>query len=47
LLEQYAFVHTAAPIAGAVLVVLVGKWLARRAGRDNEGDSAPADQRAA
>jgi YjbE family integral membrane protein len=48
---QYHFLHAAAPIAGAVIVVGVGKWLERRGGRDDEGDEGdegddrPADRR--
>src|SRR4051812_3406611 len=33
--ENYHWLHTVAPIAGAVLVVVLGKWLA---GRDSGGD---------
>ena len=47
LVEHYPFLDTAASIVGAVLVVIVGKWLARRRGDDDEGDSASADQRPA
>ena len=39
-------IHTAAAIAGAILVVVVGKWLASRGGSDAEGTPA-ADQKAA
>jgi YjbE family integral membrane protein len=36
--ENYHWLHTAAPIAGAVLVVVLGKWLAHRHPGD-EGDA--------
>ncbi|MDE2604772.1 MAG: TerC family protein [Burkholderiales bacterium] len=44
--EAHHYLHTAAPVAGAVLVVLVGKWLGRRAGaQEEEGEErTPADQ---
>jgi YjbE family integral membrane protein len=45
---HYHFLHTVAPIAGAVIVVVVGKWLERRGSRDDEGDEGdgrPADRR--
>jgi YjbE family integral membrane protein len=44
--EAHHSLHTAAPVAGAVLVVLVGKWLGRRAGSEEEEgeERTPADQ---
>ena len=44
--EAHHSLHTAAPVAGAVLVVLVGKWLGRRTGaQEEEGEEhTPADQ---
>ena len=44
-LEHLHWLHYAAPAAGAVIVVLVGKWLASRAGEAEEGSAA--DQPAA
>ena len=38
--ENMHWLHTAAPVAGAVLVVVVGKWLAARAGNGGEGQGA-------
>jgi len=42
-LEHVHWMHTVAPIAGAVIVVAVGKWLASRAA----GEGGAADQPAA
>jgi YjbE family integral membrane protein len=44
--EHYGFLHTVAPIAGAVIVVAVGKWLASRGGDAHE-EAGSADQPAA
>jgi YjbE family integral membrane protein len=44
-LENLHWLHYAAPAAGAVIVVLVGKWLAGRGGEAEEGGTA--DQPAA
>jgi YjbE family integral membrane protein len=45
-IEHYGFMHTVGPIAGAVIVVAVGKWLASRSGHDAE-EAGSADQPAA
>ena len=34
--ENFHWLHTGAPVAGAVLVVAIGKWLARRGDEDGE-----------
>ncbi|MBC5781860.1 TerC family protein [Ramlibacter sp. USB13] len=44
-IENIHWLHYAAPLAGAVIVVLVGKWLASRGGHAEEGRAA--DQPAA
>jgi YjbE family integral membrane protein len=43
--ERHHYLHTVLPVAGAVLVVALGKWLASRAGSGEH--AAPADQPAA
>jgi hypothetical protein len=35
--ENAAWLHWVAPAAGAVLVIIVGKWIASRAEREHKG----------
>jgi YjbE family integral membrane protein len=42
--EHYHFLHTVAPVAGAIIVVALGKWLASRAAAAHSEEAAAADQ---
>jgi YjbE family integral membrane protein len=41
-IENYHWLHTAAPVAGAIIVVAVGKWLGRSAGEAPEEEEGTA-----